>query len=210
MSTRAARRADRRKQKQPRAPGRSFPAFTVLVVAVVVVFAFFLLKSLGVFDAATINAGPNINPSSVQQNAGQPIPVMGNEHLQANQRFPGTYNSTPPTSGPHDPSPLSWGVYATTQPDEKMLHNLEHGGVLIAYSPSIGDDVLAQLKSIRSRYPRDKYNEVKIILEPYPKLGPGQIALAAWGWLDKMDAYDERRIVGFVATHADHGPEDAP
>ncbi len=209
MSTRAARRAERRKQKgRAGAQSRSLPWFTALVVAVVVVFAFLLLRSLGAFESTNVPSGPAINPAQVQANLGQKQESMGNGHLQPGQRF-SAYNTVPPTSGPHDPVPLGYGVYGTQQPDEKIVHSLEHGAVLIAYN-GISDDDLAKLKAIRSRYPKDKFNEVKIIIEPYPRLEQGTIALAAWGYLDKMSTYDERRIIGFLAAHLDQGPEDAP
>lgn len=211
MSTRTIRRADRRKQKAPRDTSpRSFPWFTALVVVVGLVVAFVLLRMAGVFDSATTAAGPALNPTSIQRNVGEQIANQGNQHLDANQPFSGTYNSTPPTSGPHDPQPLQWGVYSTTQRDENMVHALEHGGVLIAYSPTIPDSELQQLKDIRSRWPRDKYGEVKIIIEPYPKLQPGEVALAAWTYLYKTTSFDEKAITGFIAAHADQGPEDAP
>ena len=210
VSARAARRAERRKQKQkPRA--RSFPWFTALVVGVVVVFGFVLLRSLGAFDVTT-TTGALIDPKQATLNAGQQVPIMGNNHLNPDQSFT-AYNSTPPTSGPHwnaaGRGPIAWGVYTTTQRDEGVTHNLEHGGVLIAYN-GISDEDLAKLRSIRGRYPKDKFSEVKIILEPYARIEQGTIALAAWGWLDKMTGVDEKRVVGFLAAHIGQGPEDAP
>jgi hypothetical protein len=82
--------------------------------------------------------------------------------------------------------------------------------VLIAYNPSLPQEDVDKLKSIRARWPKDKFQEVKIIIEPYPTLSDAKIALTAWGYIDKMDAYDEQRILGFVAAHIDRGPEDVP
>jgi len=33
------------------------------------------------------------------------------------------------------------------------------------------------------------------------------IALTAWGWLDKMDTFDEERIRKFIDAWRDKGPE---
>jgi hypothetical protein len=100
-------------------------------------------------------------------------------------------------------------VYTTQQRNEGVVHNLEHGGVLVAYDPSLPQDIVDKLKAIRSGWPKDKYGEVKIVIEPYSGMDT-KIALTAWGWIDKMDTFDQNRIQGFVLAHIDRGPEDAP
>src|SRR5919201_2641692 len=62
----------------------------------------------------------------------------GNRHVQVGT-FP-TYGTTPPTSGQHwsstDPQcPLSWGVYTSPVLQPCVVHNLEHGGIVIWYQP---------------------------------------------------------------------------
>jgi hypothetical protein len=211
------RRAERRKQRREqqerqrsRERPRSFPWFTALVVAVVAVFALLGLKAVGAFDAFPNTSAPptgsSINLSSIQANPGQKQADQGREHLNPGQSFT-AYNSIPPTSGPHDPTPLRPGVYGTTQRDENMVHSLEHGYVLIAYN-GISDADLAKIKDIYTRLPVDEqFKEKKLIIEPYPKLGQGEIAVAAWNYLDKMTGYDEARILGFIKAHIGQGPE---
>ena len=216
MSTRAERRAERRKQKaRSRAPQRAVPWFSALVVGVLLVGGFLLLRNFGVFESSSsaIVTGPDINPAQVTPNVGQQVPTMDATHIDLSQSFT-QYNTTPPNSGPHwnaaGRGPIGWGVYTTQQRNEGVVHNLEHGGVLIAYDPSVSDQDVANLNSIRRRWPKDRFSEVKIIIEPYAGLGQGTIAMTAWGYIDKMTTYDERRIQGFIAAHIDRGPEDAP
>jgi hypothetical protein len=50
------------------------------------------------------------------------------------------YTSVPATSGQHwntATSPGPWGVYSTAQRQERLLHNMEHGGIIIWYQPSL-------------------------------------------------------------------------
>ena len=50
------------------------------------------------------------------------------------------YNSVPATSGPHQPQPLApivWGVYDEPVEEIKVVHNLEHGGVIVQYGPEV-------------------------------------------------------------------------
>lgn len=46
----------------------------------------------------------------------------------------------------------------------------------------------------------------KLIVVPRPQLDT-TIALAAWGHVDKFDAFDEGRITKFIDYYRDHGPE---
>jgi hypothetical protein len=206
------RRAERRKQKRQERGGsqRTFPWFTLLVVAVVLVFGYLLAKQIGIFDVTP--PVPTIDPRQIQPNQGQQVTTMDPKHINPNESFT-AYNTTPPNSGPHWSAqglgPINWAVYTTQQRNEGVVHNLEHGGVLIAYDPSVGQDVVDKLKAIRSSWPKDKFNEVKIIVEPYSGMD-AKIALTAWGWIDKMDAFDQTRILGFILAHIDKGPEDAP
>jgi hypothetical protein len=34
--------------------------------------------------------------------------------------------------------------------------------------------------------------------------------LTAWGWLDKLDSFDEKRMTAFINAHRDRGPERTP
>lgn len=213
MSTRAIRRAERRKERrkqQGRGTARSFPWFSALVVGVVVVLGILGLRAAGAFDA--LPTGPGVDPSRIKANVGTAVTPMEGTHIDLSASF-SSYNTTPPNSGPHwsaqGRGPISWSAYTTTQRNEGVVHNLEHGGILVAYDPALPQDQIDLLRAMRSRWPRDKYGVVKIIVEPYSGMD-AKIALTAWGYIDKMDAYDEQRILGFVRAHIDQGPEDAP
>lgn len=218
MSTRAERRAERRKQRRQErerghAPDRgwSLPWFTLLVVGVIVVFGYLAARQVGVFDAAP--SVPTIDPRTIQANQGQQVAVMDPKHIDPSENFT-AYNTTPPNSGPHwsvaGRYPISWGIYTTQQRNEGVVHNLEHGGILIAYDPSVGQDVIDKVKAIYSSWPKDtQFNEKKIIIEPYAGMD-AKIALTAWGWIDKMDTFDQARIQGFILAHIGKGPENAP
>src|SRR5439155_388277 len=109
------------------------------------------------------------------------------EDLRARRRWDAAFDSesrrtshTDATGGPHWPSPARWGLSTAQLPDERVVHNLEHGGIVIDHN-AIGGDDLAKLTSLLSTYPRDKYGEVKIVIQPYERIAPGTIVLTAWG-----------------------------
>ena len=50
------------------------------------------------------------------------------------------YNSNPPTSGGTSSVPADDGAYSTAPTDEQLVHNLEHGRVIIWFKPSLPKD----------------------------------------------------------------------
>jgi hypothetical protein len=101
-------------------------------------------------------------------------------HINLGQKHK-PYNSIPPTSGPHYPQPIGPidpGFYSIAQTPEKVVHNLEHGNIVIWYNPDAPEDVKADI--------RDAVNEVPnyTVATPYDNMKPGyNLALTAWGQL---------------------------
>ena len=60
------------------------------------------------------------------------FPNAGRNHIAANQQ-PSNWNSNPPTSGDHLSTPLPPGVYDNEQDPRALVHNMEHGYVVILY-----------------------------------------------------------------------------
>lgn len=125
---------------------------------------------------------------------GRGVPTLGNQHLSAVEIPHVPYNTRPPTSGPHLPTLARWGIHSQPIPDALQVHNLEDGGVLVQYNCRDCDELIAQLKTIVSRYPD------KVILAPYPNMDT-RMALTAWGRIDTFADVDEPRIVRFIDAY---------
>lgn len=130
---------------------------------------------------------------------GESIPDLGRGHLAEGQS--GRYNSIPPTSGAHAP-PVRWGSFSARIPDENVVHNLEHGGIAIAYNGIPAEDV-QRLQGWLTSYPRDRFGSVKIVIHPDERLPAGTIALTAWTRLLKLTAYDESQVRAFLDANMD-------
>lgn len=127
---------------------------------------------------------------------------QGQAHIDEGSTNHPAYNSNPPTSGWHWPRPAPWGSYNTTQPDERLIHNLEHGGIWISYKPGkVEADTVSKIQDFAKRYR-------KIIVEPR-EANDASISLAAWAWLQNLDEYDENAILRFIEAHYDMAPEKA-
>jgi hypothetical protein len=153
---------------------------------------------------ATVAAVVSVKPGDP---IGKHLSDQGNSHVPANTRVT-TYNSVPPTSGPHWPAPAPWGSYLTSLADEQLVHNLEHGGIVISHNTT--PDVVEKLGALRASYPRDRFGSVKIVVRPYDLIPKGQVALTAWTWLDVLETYDETRIRSFITAHMNQCCEDVP
>jgi hypothetical protein len=69
---------------------------------------------------------------------------LARDHIPPGSPRP-TYNSNPPSTGPHyynQDCPAKWGTInpQPVQPDECYIHNLEHGGIWITYRPDLPAD----------------------------------------------------------------------
>jgi hypothetical protein len=114
-------------------------------------------------------------------------------HLDPTGAFPAlpaleTYPSVPPTSGPHDPSPLRFGVYSTPPPIERVLHSLEHGAVAIWHAPDAAPDEITRITDFFERTDA-AVGGSKVIVAPYdyPDQGaagrlPNGVGMALVAW----------------------------
>jgi hypothetical protein len=81
------------------------------------------------------------------------LPDQGRQHLKAGQPFT-AYNSTPSTSGPHDPHPAPCGVSSQPIPNPVQVHDLEHGVVMVQYRPDLDAGQVRALETLaRARSP---------------------------------------------------------
>jgi len=137
-------------------------------------------------------------------------PDQGHDHIPL-PAFPHPpYISEPPASGPHTPYTAPWGVHANPLPDEVLVHNLEHGGVVLGYRCTDCPDVAAGLTRLAAGYPL-------VIIAPNPRL-PAPIVLSAWQHTLRVQALDDEgrwAIRSFLARyhgvdHHLHRPTPAP
>ena len=134
----------------------------------------------------------------------QEIPIQGANHIQINSSHP-PYNSNPPSSGLHYPNTANWDFYDRELPDEQFIHNLEHGGIWIAYRPDLDSSLVEALEDTAKPFRR------RIIMTPRAS-NDEDIALVAWGWLDKFPAseFSQKRVIDFINEFIDQGPEKIP
>ncbi|MEO8476401.1 MAG: DUF3105 domain-containing protein, partial [Actinomycetota bacterium] len=138
-------------------------------------------------------------------------------HVGADANYPtmpplDTYPSIPPTSGPHNVTPLSAGVYDTPPPIDQAIHSLEHGASIVWYSP---DAPVAQIQALSDFYGRRvsdaSVGQDRLIVAPYDYPGQGaagslpagtQMALVAWHRLQPCDQVNLAVAFDFTSQYS--------
>lgn len=129
----------------------------------------------------------------------QTLPDLGQAHIDPTGPAP-EYNSNPPTSGPHAPTAAVCGIYREPVPDINLVHDLEHGVVIISYDPTLPESDRQQLED----FARDAGTHIIVV----PREGmETPIALTAWTKLLRLNAVDVPSIEGFYGQFAQFGPE---
>jgi hypothetical protein len=121
------------------------------------------------------------------------------------------YSSLPATSGPHWNSPNSWGVYSTPQNESQLIHNLEHGGIVIWYDPDAVDDEGVETLSqyVTTQVSSGISGRFKFILSPWggEDALPSPVVATAWTWMLELDEADTAAIDAFAREHYGIAPE---
>jgi len=152
----------------------------------------------------------------VRPKPGQSVPQLARTHIDVGAAHD-PYNSDPPTSGPHYAQPASAGFYDAALPDETLVHNLEHGYVVIWYKCSTPEDAPCQTLKTQIKDVMNRAGPVvfttgakKLIAVPRPKMDT-LIALTSWGRMDKLSSFNEAEITEFINDFRLAAPEpDAP
>lgn len=131
-------------------------------------------------------------------------PSQGNVHIAQGTKHV-VYNSDLPSSGPHyfdASSPAPWGIYTQEMPSEVFLHNEEHGGVVVTYSPTLPASQIKQLQQLFASPSSDKsFSAGKFILMPRAE-NKKPIELASWMRTFDLNSFDKTKLEEFYQQNA--------
>ncbi len=157
--------------------------------------------SSGGKDAATAT-GPDNRLGTV-------LPSEGQTHVK--DSTPIAYQSYPPSSGTHYGKTADYGFKDQEVLEGQLVHNLEHGAIVIYYKPGIQADVLQELRDVYANFPPAKYGKVKMVITPYsnPKMQT-PIEIASWMHVQPFASFARDGLLKFYQANVDKGPEDVP
>ncbi len=107
----------------------------------------------------------------------------GGDHIADTDPDP-AWDSDPPTHGPHDGIWAIWGAYDQEIQQRKLVHNLEHAGLVVQYGPNVPP---GEVEKLRAAVLQDTEWTV---LAPYAKLDD-RISYAVWAKLATCKNFDQ-------------------
>jgi hypothetical protein len=138
-------------------------------------------------------------------------PSEGRTHLPSDTATNDKYETNPPTSGAHRPTPAQDGVYAAgNSPDkENAVHALEHGRIELEYKKGATKQVQNQLNTLLNEQLKGVQGYHQLLFENNTNM-PFEVAAVAWTHIlgcktmnpqvfDAMRAFRDRFV--------DKGPE---
>ncbi|MGH3072403.1 MAG: DUF3105 domain-containing protein [Gaiellaceae bacterium] len=212
--------------KRPQAPQRrstpASPADAARTRRLLYVLAGAGIVALAVvLGVVFLAGGDDEDLAATMQAAGctlQAVPAQPGDHsAELDATSDPKWNTSPPTSGPHNPATAVYGEYDTPLKLAQIVHNLEHGAVYILYGRDVPESTVAQLRAF---YTEDT---TAMLVAPLPSLGD-EIALGAWtvpddfepgertgtAYLAKCKTFDEGAFAAFRDELRFRGPERFP
>ena len=129
----------------------------------------------------------------------------GSTHLDPQSDDLPKYGTNPPTSGDHYPTPLADGAFLDYPSPGSYVHSLEHGRIIIEYSPDLSEEDQLALKGVFDEDPAG------VLFFPNEDM-PYEVAATAWTQLIGCDTYEGAATLDAIRDFRDiyrgQGPED--
>lgn len=164
------RLAEERKRQQERSAAVRRNFFTIgvaVLVAGIVVVAIFLQR-----QSEGERAQVGVPLAQADCDDVEETESAGRDHIEEGAPHE-PYSTDPPTSGPHYEVPANAGFYSEPIAVEQLIHNLEHGQIVIYYSPELSETEVQQLQEIVDQEP------IATLAVPYSNVESGYV-MTAW------------------------------
>jgi hypothetical protein len=225
MPPRTVQAPRRRDTKSSSSPLAAVPTWIWIVSGVAVVgavVAIVFLASSGSSSAANVKAKmlaagctyrdvppkpPRANPTNYHAD----FPTLSTPTA-------GKWSTSPPSAGGHYGAWAVWGFYRSPVNPRQVVHNEEHGGVVIWWGPKVPKATVDKLEAFYNQQPDGVFGT------QYPALG-NKIALTAWtgdparyyvngyygmGHIAVCSSFNQDAFDAFRSAYRGKGPEGIP
>lgn len=167
----------------------------------VAVGAYFLLFTGGTVD------GIEAEPLSDRGDPAALSDVQRFDDLDRGHVATPEYDRLPPVGGPHTGGLVDTGFHEQPKPLGPLVHNLEHGHVVVYYEPgALGAAANESLERF-ARAHSDPWAAVVVVPTPVED-SEGPVVLTAWGAKLVLQEYDADTVQEFLAEYIGRGPEN--
>ena len=120
------------------------------------------------------------------------------------------YDTNPPSGGNHYGTWAAYQTYDFPVPPGFLVHEMEHGGVVIWYNcPEGCPGEVAQARAMIDALPDDTAcdgYQKRVAMTPYPELTT-RWAASSWGFTLRSNCLDAAAFTNFYVQHLGHGRE---
>ncbi|MCD9025359.1 DUF3105 domain-containing protein [Cohnella silvisoli] len=170
-------------------------AHCMVVVSILLVFIAILPSLSNKYDMDTLNYNVPIEVTTDR------------DYGQGHSEMPIQYEMKIPTSGMHSPHDLKFGFYEEKPTNELLVHNLEHGDIVIYYRP----DANATVKDAVDYLSHFTKAGSGVLAVPSNDIPEGkEVVLTAWTKTMALTVYDEKQAGTFIYQYINQGPEKIP
>ncbi len=170
-------------------------AHSLLAVSILLGLFAFIQNAAGKYDLESLNYDVPIDVTTDR------------DYGAGHSEMPVQYEMKLPTSGMHSPHDLKFGFYKDKPSNELLVHNLEHGDIVIYYRP----DASSTLKDAVDYLSHFKKAGAGVLAVPSTDIPDGkEVVLTAWTKTMELVTYDEQRAGAFIYQHINQGPEKIP
>jgi hypothetical protein len=174
-----------------------------VVVAGVVVFAIVTERNGGTSPkdgTAELKGGVSVAEAKCSEILD--FPSAGRDHMDVGAEPTPAYNSNPPTSGDHYAVPADTGFYADALPPQQVLHNEEHGQIIIWYRPDASQELIDQIQALVNQQPD------ATVATPFDGVeAPYQFVLSAWQHMQSCEKVSQQVVDDFRTKFQGKSPE---
>ena len=187
---------ERRRAEQRRAVVRRNLTTVTVAVVVAALVVFLIVRERDKSDAPTGVAAAQAGCTDPEE-----FESEGRGHIeQGTEHEP--YQTSPPTSGPHYSVPADPGFYDSPLIEEQLVHNMEHGQIVIWYSEDVSTSERAALEEIVDEEP------ASTVAVPWDGLEPNEsVAVTAWTASMRCQEISEAAINEFRREYQGQAPE---
>ena len=198
----ARREAEERRKAQERKAAVKRNALTigiVVIVAAIVIGAIYIERQ----SADGPGVPDNVGVAAAEANCGEIETFDEQEasHIEVGSAHD-PYNSSPPTSGPHYEVPAESAFTTEELPPEQLVHNLEHGQIVIWYLPGADSETLQNIEDIVAQEP------AATAAVPYTDIeSPYNFVITGWTALQRCEQVSQDVVDDFRREYQGQGPE---
>jgi Protein of unknown function (DUF3105) len=206
------RLAEQMRREQQRKAARRSNLITIgIAVLIIGTVTFFVIS-----ERAQDEDVPEAPAGSAAQEAGcdeiAEHEEEGSDHVPDNTDV--EYETSPPTSGSHWQTPADPSFYPTEVPEETLVHNLEHGQIVIWYRPDAAQRTIDDIEGlIESANDPDQPSlqggaPGPLLAAPYSDIDQSKsFVMTAWGASQACARYSLEVINDFRTKYQGRGPE---